>query len=175
MASSSADCVLAGARLTSSATTTLAKIGPGRKVNVAVCGWKTLVPRMSDGMRSGVNWMRWKRSDAAVERVARRRRGEAAGHERLGRARHALDQDVAADQQRGEQQAERLVEVDQHAARAGQRGVPETRRASSRVLERADRGDQVRFRAGRVDARQTVGQRRRPSGRQRSRGRSSRR
>ena len=61
MASSNADCVLGVARLISSASTRLAKIGPG-------WNWKarppwavsssTLVPRMSAGMRSGVNWMR---------------------------------------------------------------------------------------------------------------------
>src|SRR5919199_2064017 len=65
MASSSADWVLAGARLTSSATTTLAKMGPRRNTNVAVAAWNTLVPRMSEGIRSGVNWMRWKRSVAS--------------------------------------------------------------------------------------------------------------
>ena len=62
MASSSADCVFGGVRLISSASSTLAKIGPGTKVQVRrpVVGSSSMmsVPVMSDGIRSGVNWMR---------------------------------------------------------------------------------------------------------------------
>ena len=64
MASSSADCVLGGVRLISSASRMLAKIGPGTKVQVRrpVVGSSSMmsVPVMSDGIRSGVNWMRLK-------------------------------------------------------------------------------------------------------------------
>jgi hypothetical protein len=63
MASSRAACVLGGVRLTSSASSTLVKTGPGRKRNVRLpvrrSSWMTSVPVMSDGIRSGVNWMRW--------------------------------------------------------------------------------------------------------------------
>ncbi len=69
IASSRADCTLAGARLISSASTTLLKIGPGRNSNVPVSARNTSVPVRSAGSRSGVNWMRWKsasRSSASV-------------------------------------------------------------------------------------------------------------
>ena len=66
MASSSAACVLAGARLTSSARTRLAKTGPGRKANSPVSRSSTTAPVMSAGSRSGVNWMRWKASPVTV-------------------------------------------------------------------------------------------------------------
>ena len=55
IASSSAACVLGGVRLISSASTTLALIGPGRTLKVALCGLKTVVPTTSDGIKSGVN------------------------------------------------------------------------------------------------------------------------
>src|SRR5580698_9079838 len=58
IASSSALCVFAGARLISSARTTLAKMGPARSENVPSRGESTYVPVMSAGRRSGVNWMR---------------------------------------------------------------------------------------------------------------------
>jgi hypothetical protein len=57
-----ADCVLGGVRLISSARTMLAKIGPGANTicrrPVVVSSWMMSVPVMSDGIRSGVNWMR---------------------------------------------------------------------------------------------------------------------
>ena len=55
MASSSADCTLAGARLISSASTRLLKIGPCWNSKAPVCGLKISVPVMSPGRRSGVN------------------------------------------------------------------------------------------------------------------------
>src|SRR5205823_13389376 len=58
IASSSADCTLAGARLISSASRTLVKIGPRLSANVREARSKTEVPRMSAGSRSGVNWTR---------------------------------------------------------------------------------------------------------------------
>jgi hypothetical protein len=60
IASSSADCTLAGARLISSARITLAKIGPRFTENCPVPWSNTCVPTTSAGSRSGVNWMRWK-------------------------------------------------------------------------------------------------------------------
>ena len=66
MASSSADCVLGGVRLISSASRMLAKIGPLTKVHVRwpVAGSSSMmsVPVISEGIRSGVNWMRLKMS-----------------------------------------------------------------------------------------------------------------
>ncbi len=64
IASSSADCVFGVARFTSSASTMLANTGPRWKRTrrppppaTASCT-STLVPMMSAGIRSGVNWMR---------------------------------------------------------------------------------------------------------------------
>ena len=62
IASSSAACVFGGVRLISSASSTLANTGPGMKISrrwpVSGSSWMTSVPVTSDGMRSGVNWMR---------------------------------------------------------------------------------------------------------------------
>ena len=58
MASSSALCVLGVARLISSASTMLLKIGPGTKryaLRPSLSCSSTLVPVMSAGIRSGVN------------------------------------------------------------------------------------------------------------------------
>ena len=65
IACSRAAWVLGGVRLISSASSMLAKIGPLRNSNrrrpVSGSSWRISVPVMSDGIRSGVNWMRWKR------------------------------------------------------------------------------------------------------------------
>ena len=58
IASSSADCTLAGDRLISSARMMLAKMGPLRVLNSDCRGSYTRVPMRSAGSRSGVNWMR---------------------------------------------------------------------------------------------------------------------
>ena len=65
IASSSAACVFGGARLISSASRRLAKIGPGRNTNSVVRWSKICEPVTSPGIRSGVNWMRAKRSEVA--------------------------------------------------------------------------------------------------------------
>ena len=68
-ASISAAWVLGGVRLISSASTMLAKIGPFWKMNarspVAGSCPITVVPVMSDGIRSGVNWIRRKSSESS--------------------------------------------------------------------------------------------------------------
>ena len=69
IASSSADCTFAGARLISSASTRLAKIGPSSVSNASLDGRHTRVPTMSPGMRSGVNWSRLKVPPIASARV----------------------------------------------------------------------------------------------------------
>ena len=56
--SSSADCVFGVPRLISSASTTLAKMPPGRNSNVSLPCRYTCTPVTSPGSRSGVNWMR---------------------------------------------------------------------------------------------------------------------
>ena len=58
IASSSAACVFAGARLISSHKRNWANTGPCLKWKRPSPGWKMLVPVMSAGIRSGVNWMR---------------------------------------------------------------------------------------------------------------------
>ena len=58
MPSSSADCAFGSARLISSTSRTLAKIGPGRNSNRRSCGSQTERPVTSVGCRSGVHWIR---------------------------------------------------------------------------------------------------------------------
>src|SRR5688500_18336256 len=61
IASSSADCVFGVARLISSASTMFAKIGPrwnSKRLPPPGSSTMTLVPTMSAGIRSGVNWTR---------------------------------------------------------------------------------------------------------------------
>ena len=89
--SRNADWVRGGVRLISSTTTTWAKTGPGEKVNAWVAGFQVVVPVMSEGIRSGVPWMRPKLpADRACER---------AGQGRLAAAGDVVDEDVAAGEQ----------------------------------------------------------------------------
>ncbi len=68
MHSSSADCVLGEARLISSPSTRLAKIGPGLNSNSRSSWLKALTPVMSLGSRSGVNWTR--RTEQSIDRAS---------------------------------------------------------------------------------------------------------
>jgi hypothetical protein len=99
IASSSAACVFGGARLISSASTMLAKIGPSQEREARACRWRsssiTSVPVMSAGIRSGVNWMRLKLQVEAP--------GQRADQQRLGQAGHALEQAVAPAEERDQQ------------------------------------------------------------------------
>src|SRR5580765_6189703 len=74
IASRSADCVFGGVRLISSASTMFAKIGPGANTiwrrPLPGSSWMMSVPVMSDGIRSGVNWMRLNRSSSTCASVA---------------------------------------------------------------------------------------------------------
>ena len=63
--------------------------------------WITSVPVMSDGIRSGVNWMRLN--------VERQRVGQRADHQRLGQARHADQQAVPAGEERDQQLLDHLA------------------------------------------------------------------
>ena len=87
MASSSADCVFGEARLISSPSTMLAKIGPGRNSNSLVPRFQTVTPMTSEGSRSGVNWIR-----ANVQSIER---GQRLRQARLADAGDVLDQEVA--------------------------------------------------------------------------------
>ena len=91
IASSSAACVLAGARLTSSARTRLAKTGPGRNTTSRPRGSSTTAPVMSAGSRSGVNCTR--ANDQPGDG------GQRAGDQRLGHAGQVVEQDVAVGQE----------------------------------------------------------------------------
>ena len=94
IASSRADCVFGVARLISSASTIWANIGPGWKLKArlpSLASVMMLVPMMSDGIRSGVNWMRL---NFEVQHLAQR-----AHQQRLAQAGHAFEQGVAADEQ----------------------------------------------------------------------------
>src|ERR1700746_2064263 len=73
MACSSADWVRGLARLISSAINRCAKTGPERKRKLRLPAWlssSTSVPRMSDGIKSGVNWMRRASSPTTVPIVS---------------------------------------------------------------------------------------------------------
>ena len=73
IASSSAACVFGGARLISSARRRFVKIGPGRNSKSTSRWFQIEEPVTSEGIRSGVNWMRVKRmlSTCANDRAAR--------------------------------------------------------------------------------------------------------
>ena len=93
-----ADWVLAGARLISSASKNEVKMGPLMSENSLRCRLKTLVPVMSAGIRSGVNWMRAKSPPEHA--------GQRAHEQRFGHAGHAFDEGVVA----GEDGDERLFD-----------------------------------------------------------------
>ena len=68
----------------------------------------TSVPVMSDGIRSGVNWMRLKASDRHLR--------QRADHQRLGQAGHAFEDAVAPAEQGDQQLLDDLVLADDDAA-----------------------------------------------------------
>ena len=112
IASSSAACVFGGVRLISSASSTLANTGPGMKISrrrpVSGSSWMTSVPVTSDGIRSGVNWMR--------EKLERERPRHRRDEQRLGEAGHADQQAVAAGEQRDQRLLDDVVVADDHLA-----------------------------------------------------------
>ena len=72
MPSSSADCVFGVARFTSSASRMWPKMGPRwnwKCFRASASSTMMLVPMMSPGIRSGVNWMREKESSRLSARV----------------------------------------------------------------------------------------------------------
>ena len=70
IASSSADCTLGAARLISSASSRLVKIGPLWIRNSLVCWSRISLPTMSDGSRSIVNWIRANARSTVLETAA---------------------------------------------------------------------------------------------------------
>ena len=96
IASRSADCVFGVARLISSARTMLAKIGPGVEL-------ETIGRRVEDRDAEHVGRERVARELDAPE-VEREAAAERARERRLSDARDVLDQDVAAGQQRRQEQ-----------------------------------------------------------------------
>ena len=70
------------------------------------------MPVMSDGIRSGVNWMRLNVRSMAV--------GQRADHERLGQPRHADEQAVALGEQRDQQLFEHVLLADDDLGALGQ-------------------------------------------------------
>ena len=68
----------------------------------------TSVPVMSDGIKSGVNWMRLKSSDRHFASVR--------DHQRLGQAGHAFQDAVAPAEQGDQQFLDDLVLADDDAA-----------------------------------------------------------
>ena len=108
IASSSADCVLGIARLISSTSTTFAKIGAGPELELA----RLLVEDREPGH---VGRLEIGRALDAREARAVDRLRERAGEDRLRRAGHVLEQNVAAGDERGEDERDLLVLADDDA------------------------------------------------------------
>ncbi len=94
------------------------------------------VPVMSDGMRSGVNWMR---RNCEAERV-----GDGAHHQCFRRARHAGQQAMAADEDGDQDLVEHFLLADDHLAHL-LAGFPRAPRESARCAAGAAlRPDSIR-------------------------------
>ena len=122
-----ADCVLGVARLISSARQICVKIGPRWNSNTRLpsgVSMTMLVPRMSAGIRSGVNWMREKSRSSASASVRT--------SSVLPRPGHPFEQAMPADEQAGQHAVDDLVVADDHppncrARRANGRETPHCR------------------------------------------------
>ena len=86
------------------------------------------VPVMSDGIRSGVNWIAAERQ---VQRV-----GQRADHERLGQARHADEQAVAPREERDEQLLDHVLLADDDLGALGEICARPLRGADRRPSDR---------------------------------------
>ena len=111
MTSSSAAWVFGGARLISSASRIVVKMGPRRNWNVCDASWKTSVPRMSAGIRSGVNWIRWKSASNSRARLF--------ASSVFPRPGTPFEQDMAAGVERGQELVEHVVLSEEDPAQAG--------------------------------------------------------
>ncbi len=112
MASSSADCVLGGVRLISSASRILPKIGPSTKVHLR---WPVVEVFFNDVGAGDVGRHQVGRELDAAELEAERV-GDGAHHQRLRRARHAGQQAMAADEERDQDLVEHFLLADDHFA-----------------------------------------------------------
>ncbi len=112
MASSSADCVLGGVRLISSASRMLEKIGPAHEGPGAAAGGGVFFNDVGAG---DVGRHQVRRELDALEDQAERLR-QRAHQQRLGRSRQAGDQAVAAHKQRDHHLFDDLVLSDNHLA-----------------------------------------------------------
>jgi hypothetical protein len=112
MASSSADCVLGGVRLISSASRMFEKIGPGHEGPGAASGGGIFLNDVGAG---DVGRHQIGRELDALEHQAERLR-QRAHQQRLGRSRQTGDQTVAAHKQRDHHLFDDLVLSDNHLA-----------------------------------------------------------
>ena len=110
IASSRADCVFGGVRFTSSASSRLAKIGPGEVLELQLAVAFLQQFRTDDIARHQVG-----RELDALE-AERERLGEAAHEQRLGKPRHADEQAMSARKQAHEQQADDRLLADHDLA-----------------------------------------------------------
>ena len=124
--SSSADCTFAGARLISSASRKLQNTGPELGVEAAGVG---AVDARADEVGGHEVGRELQPLERAAEHV-----GDGLDRERLGEAGHALEQHVAAGEQRDEQALEHPLLADDHALDLEQRGLERGVRLARRVL-----------------------------------------
>ena len=106
-----ADCVLGVARLISSARQICVKIGPrwnSKNRLPSGVSMTMFVPRMSAGIRSGVNWMREKSRSSVLASVRT--------SSVLPKPGHAFEQAVPADEQAGQHAVDDVVVADDDAA-----------------------------------------------------------
>ncbi len=118
MPSSNADWVFGVARLTSSASRMWPKIGPRwnwKCFRPSPSSTMMLVPMMSPGIRSGVNWIR--------ENVRSSALGEGRDEQRLAEAGHTLQQHVAAGEEADQHVVDHVVVTDDHLLDLGAQGL----------------------------------------------------
>ena len=82
------------------------KTGPGRNRKSLIRSSKIGEPVTSEGIRSGVNWMRLKEQPKT--------RPEHAHQERLAQPRHTFNQDMALGQERRQNPAHQRLLTDEH-------------------------------------------------------------
>ena len=113
IASSSAACVLGGVRLISSASTTLAKIGPVHELQLPRAAGAVLLQHFGAGDVAGHQVGR----ELDALEVQRQALGQRAHHQRLGQARHAFEDAVPAGEDADQQLIEDLVLPHDHAGK----------------------------------------------------------
>ena len=127
MASSIALWAFGAARLISSASSRLVKIGPFCTRKSPVFWSRISEPTMSDGSMSMVNWMR---ENVQVDGL-----GHGVDQQRLGQSRHALQHQVAAGEQGDQDPFDHRVLADDHLRHAAANVVAEAVGAVKRRRE----------------------------------------